>query len=251
MSDDQAQQGADQRGGFENYDLISDPSRIDAALGEIQRHAVLVSVRVDDLGPMYDSRIQRIDPPHRVFFLDQLQPPEDETRLRLGQDLYVFATMRGIAVRFAATVGEIQDASGAPRYLCGYPERLLYLQRRDLFRVPLPRTDRRALRIRLSTSEREIEARVMDLSIKGLCLEVAASEIAHHQVGLVYQYRDLDLPDTRGSLSGEATLVNLRPSTTPGRLAAGFAISDPDPIIERALMRAALYYQREILHLSD
>jgi flagellar brake protein len=251
LSDDQTQQAAAHQGGFENYDLISDPVRIDAALAEIQRHAVLVSVRVDDRGPVYDSRIRHLDPAQRVFFLERLEPPEEETRLRVDQDIYVFATMRGIAVRFAATVGEIQPPPGEALYSCGYPERLLYLQRRDLFRVPLPRSDRRTLRIRLNTEGQEIKARVMDLSIKGLCLEVAASEIAHQQVGLVYQYRDLDLPDSRVALAGEATLVNLRPSTTPGQLAAGFAISDPDPLTERALMRAALYYQREILHSGD
>ena len=55
----------------------------------------------------------------------------------------------------------------------------------------------------------------------------------------------MELPETRTALSGEANLINLRASPRPGLLSAGFAILNLDPQTERALMRAALYYQRE------
>ncbi|WP_200332752.1 flagellar brake protein [Thiocystis violacea] len=247
MNQKQSQDNPGHHGDFENYDLVSDPTRIAAALTEINRHLVLVSVRLDAEGPLYDSRVVRLDEDRELLYLSQLEPSDAQTDIGPGQDLYVFATMRGIAVRFTVTIDDVLPTETDRFYACPYPERMLYLQRRELFRVPLPRHEHRSVKIRPQAEGPEIIARILDLSVRGFCLEVKASEISHSQVGSTYQYLGMDLPDTRTPLAGEAVLVNLRASPTCGFLAAGFAITDLDPLIERSLMRAALYYQRDTL----
>ena len=78
MSDNQIQDKASHHGGSENYDLISDPGRIDAALAEVYRHTVLISVRLDAEGPVYDSRVVRLDEASRALFLAQPEPTDPD-----------------------------------------------------------------------------------------------------------------------------------------------------------------------------
>ncbi len=242
----QNQNHSGRQGNFENYDLISDPVRIAGALAEINRHLILVSVRLDADGPLYDAHVVRIDQEGQRLFLDGLEPAEAVPCLSPGQDLFVFATMRGIAVRFAVSVDDVlSDERDGILYACSYPEQMLYLQRRDLFRVQLPRYAQHTASIRCAEGE-DIVARLIDLSVRGFCLEAKASELGDTRIGQRCRYQDLYLPENRTALSGVATLVNLRASPNPDMLYAGFTIEDMDPLTERSLMRAALYYyQRE------
>lgn len=235
---------------FENYDLVSDKQRIASALAELNRQLILVSVRLDADGPLYDSRILELDVASQSLLLAALTPSEGEIRLGPEQDLYVYATMRGIAIRFTTTVEQVLTSEAGDRYVCAVPEQMLYLQRRDIFRVPLPRHDHRTVAIRAEDTAREIVARLKDLSIKGFCLEIPVADVNQHQLGSTFHYQGMNLPETRTALSGQATLINLRPSPNPGHLSAGFAITDLDPQTERSLMRAALYFQRESRKLS-
>ncbi|NEV60520.1 flagellar brake protein [Thiorhodococcus minor] len=235
---------------FENYDLVSDTKRIASALAEINRQLILVSVRLDADGPLYDSRILEFDTASQSLLLEALTPSEGEIRLRPEQDLYVYATMRGIAIRFTTAVERVETTEAGDHYVCAVPEQMLYLQRRDIFRVPLPRHDHRTVAIRAEDASREIVARLKDLSIKGFCLEIPVSEVNQRQLGSTFHYQGMNLPETRTALAGRTTLINLRPSPNPGYLSAGFAITDLDPQTERSLMRAALYFQRESRKLS-
>ena len=94
-------------------------------------------------------------------------------------------------------------------------------------------------------TEMEISGRLVDLSIKGFCLEVAEHAVTPGQIGAIFRYAGMQLPDARNTLTGDATMVNLRPSPLTGFSYAGFNILDMDPQTERALMRAALFYQRD------
>ena len=250
MSDKLSKSGRGQGAAFANYDLVSDPQRIAGVLAEISRHLILVSVRLDAEGPLYDSHVDRLDEAHSLLHLRELGPSPEPLDIEPGQDLYVFATMRGIAVRFTVTIDDILTTDRGLLYVCDYPERILYLQRRELFRVPLPRHEHRSVKLRVQGQGPELVARILDLSVRGFCLELKASEVGHGQVGSTYQYYGMDLPETRVPLAGSADLVNLRPSLNSGFLAAGFTLTELDPVIERALMRAALHYQHETLKLG-
>ncbi len=120
-------------------------------------------------------------------------------------------------------------------------------QRRDVFRVSLPAYDRRTVTLQHKSSDAEFSGQIVDISIKGFCVELPAIHVDFMPLGERFRYLDMELPDQRMTLSGDAVLVNLRPSGKPDALSAGFAITNRDPYAERALMRAALYYQRSAI----
>jgi len=224
---------------------VTAPEQISATLDEINRHLVLVRVRLDPDGPLYDSFLVRLDKQQKRFYLNALSPAEVPEQGLFAQSIDIFVSLRGIAIRFAVTIEDVLREKDRTLYVGPYPTEILYLQRRDIFRVHLPLYDRRNVVLRHEDSDARTSARILDMSVKGFCVELNQADIKESQIGSRFEYMDMELPAQRNSLSGEATLVNLRPSPKAGLVSAGFAITNMDPQSERALMRAALYYQRE------
>ncbi|WP_232424040.1 flagellar brake protein [Imhoffiella purpurea] len=206
---------------------------------------MLVNVRLDPDGPLYDSALIRLDQAERLLYLDEFKPMEPDEGIDPGQALDVFASLRGIAIRFTMQVQEVLQSHSSRLYVGRFPEQMVYLQRRDIFRVHLPLYDKRHLRLRSPLTSDEVDARLIDISVKGFCVEAPETAFDGVRIGMRFGYLDMDLPGLRTSLAGTGTLVNLRPSPRSGVVSAGFAIEDLDPQTERSLMRAALYYQRE------
>ncbi|MBK5962725.1 hypothetical protein CCR95_01060 [Thiocystis minor] len=226
-------------------ELVTTPKRISAILDDIYRHLALIGVRTDPDGPLYESLLVRLDTASKRLYLEQSGLIEDHARLDPGQCIHLYVSLRGIAIRFSMTVDEVPSEDDRPLYVGQYPTEISFLQRRDIFRVHLPLHDRRSVRLQHKESQSEFSAQIIDISIKGFCLELNETDIDRKQLGSRFEYIGMKLPDLRNALSGEAVLVNLRPSPKPGACSAGFAIANLDPQIERSLMRAALYYQRE------
>ncbi|AFL72457.1 flagellar brake protein [Thiocystis violascens] len=226
-------------------ELVTTPNRISAILDDIHRHLVLIGVRMDPDGPLYESVLIRLDTARTRLSLDLSGPVEDHARLGPGQRIHLHVSLRGIAIRFSITIDEVPIEDGRPLYVGQYPTEISFLQRRGIFRVHLPLHDRRRVRLQHKESENAFSAQIIDLSVKGFCVELNETDIDRTQLGSRFEYIGMKLPDLRSTLSGEAVLVNLRPSPRPGALSAGFVIANLDPQVERSLMRAALYYQRE------
>lgn len=226
-------------------DLIRSPERIASILTDLDRHLLLISVRLERDGPLYNSSLVRLDPGRRLLFLDELNPTAAHRTVALGSRLRVFVSLRGIAVRFTVVVEQILLEEGIALYACGYPEELLYLQRREVFRVRLPLYETRTVRLASPVLASPLSGRLIDLSAVGFCLELPAKEIAALETGAVLTFHGMELPEQTVPVSGEAILTNIRPSPAPKFCHAGFSIGRLDPATERALMRAALYYQRE------
>jgi c-di-GMP-binding flagellar brake protein YcgR len=237
---------SDQEDGTDT-ELVRIPEKISTILDEINRHLVLIGVRLDSDGPLYNSLLVRLDPIRQKLYLDELNPLEEQQPLRAGQDLCVYASLRGIAIRFSMAVEDVLLEDEHTLYVGSYPSEISYLQRRDIFRVHLPIYDRRSVRLQQDESETELSGQIIDLSVKGFCLELRKTDIDQEQLGSIFRYLGMELPDLRSPLSGEAVLVNLRPSPKPDTLSAGFVIANLDPQTERSLMRATLYYQREAI----
>jgi c-di-GMP-binding flagellar brake protein YcgR len=228
---------------------VTSPARISATLADIHRHLVPLGVRLEPDGALYNSLLARLDAIQKRLYLDRLTPDEDRAKLCPGQKIGVYANLRGHAIRFSTSVDEVLLDAESRLYLVRYPSEISDLRRRDVFRVHLPLSQRRHVRLQRKESNTEFSAQIVDLSVKGFCLELNEADIDQEQLGSRFEYSGMELPDRRITLSGEAVLVNLRPSARPGALSAGFAIANLDPQTEQSLMRASLYYQREARRL--
>ena len=237
---------ADQEERAEDDESVRTPKRIAAILDEISRQLILISARLDaSESRLYQTALIRLDHEQAMLYQDELHPVEASNPIHPGQCLSLCVSLHGCAVRFNINVEDILSEKDGTLYACRYPSEIRHLQRRDVFRVRVPIYDRRQARLRHRESKTDIESLIIDLSVKGFCLELSAADIEQHPLGSRFEYRDMILPDSQILLSGEVVLVNLRPTPKPGRVAAGFAIVNLNPQTERSLMRVALYYQRE------
>lgn len=224
--------------------VLTDPSEIAATLDELGQQSAILTVRPDPEGPLFDSTLVRVEPGQQRLYLDELRP-ESKPPLRAGHHLTLFVTHRGVAMRFAVNLERTLLEQGRGLHETSFPAAIQFFQRREIFRVQVPLYDRRDVRIQPLDSASDMVGRLVDLSIKGFCLEIPEHEVNPTQIGTIFRYAGMQLPDVRNALAGDASMVNLRPSPLAGFSYAGFNILDMDPQTERALMRAALFYQRD------
>ncbi|WP_018936096.1 flagellar brake protein [Thioalkalivibrio sp. ALJ24] len=224
---------------------VDTPLQIAQILRDLDHGLTLVSVRLEEHGPLYTSALIRLDPDARRLYLDQLQPPSLHRRIRPGQSLRVFATLRGVAVRFTTQVLQIVSESPGDLYECPYPAELQYLQRRETFRVHIPLSVRPTLQIQGEMHEEPLEVPVVDLSAEGMCLELPEEALHEVPFGARLDFSNLLLPDVPERVSGALKLANTRPSPRDGHVYAGCSIIEMSARLERALNVALLHYQRE------
>ncbi len=229
----------------ENDYTVDAPERIAQILRDLDHGLTLVSIRLEENGPLYTSALIRLDADARRLYLDQLQPPSLHQRIQPGQSVRVFATLRGVAVRFTTQVRQIVSESPGDLYECPYPSELQYLQRRETFRVHIPLSARPTLQIQGEMHEEPLEAQVVDLSAEGMCVELPEEVLREIPFGARLDFTNLLLPDVPERVSGALKLANTRPSTRDGHLYAGCSIIEMSARLERALNVALLYYQRE------
>jgi len=175
------------------------PERIASILNEMRQQLVLIGVRIDAKGPLYNSLLVRLDEATQQLYLDELNLLDAQELLSVGDVVHIYASLRGIAIRFVMTIDNIFIEDGHMLYVGAYPTHISYLQRRDIFRVPLPLHERRSVTLQHERSELELTARLIDLSIKGFCIGVLNGTINSRWLQTHFRYFNMDLPALRPS----------------------------------------------------
>lgn len=224
---------------------VDRPERIAGILKDLDHKLTLVNIRLDDAGPLYNSALIRLDPDARELFLDELTPIEANRHVQAGTGMRVFASLRGVAVRFSTAVSRIQREDAGILYTCPYPETLQYLQRRETFRVHIPISDRPRIELHYEGWAEPGIADLADLSAQGMCVEVPLEWAEPLEIGSPLRFENLLLPDVGERLGGDLRLANRRQSPRDGYVYAGFQVTGMNQWLERQFNIALLHYQRE------
>src|SRR5690606_23737999 len=127
-------------------------------------------VTLPDSRRNYHSAILRLEPEEGYLLLDELHPREGHERLLIHRRLQASAMVQGVELRFRAQVQATGEESRIAFYRLGFPEELVYVQRRSSFRVPVPEEARLLARLE-GKSERALSVRITDLSEGGVAVE--------------------------------------------------------------------------------
>ena len=114
----------------------------------------------------FASAITKVDLKSKGFAFDKLVPDAGNEFIRQGKKMKVVADFRGILVEFFIA-GKLKYRSNSEEYIAGFPEKMLYLQRRNAYRAMVPRTYTVYVILRSSENETEIKGRLQDLSGSG------------------------------------------------------------------------------------
>ncbi|WP_018139152.1 MULTISPECIES: flagellar brake protein [unclassified Thioalkalivibrio] len=224
---------------------VDKPERIAGILKDLDHKLTLVNVRLDDDGPLYNSALVRLDSGARELFLDELTPIEANRHAQEGTGMRVFASLRGVAVRFSTAVSRIEREDAGALYVCPYPETLEYLQRRETFRVHIPISERPRVELQYREWEEPGIGDLADLSAQGMCVEVPQDWVETIEIGTPMRFENLLLPEVGERLGGDLRLANRRRSPRDGYVYAGFQVTGMNQWLERQFNIALLHYQRE------
>jgi c-di-GMP-binding flagellar brake protein YcgR len=148
----------------ENY-LIS-PEEIYRAIQRLIRYAPKMTARFEGVDDAFSTAITKVDLKSRAFAFDKLIPEAGNELLKSGKKLELTADFRGIMVSFFIE-GGMKYRSVNQEYVSKFPEKLLYLQRRDAYRAMVPRTYTVYCVFRSSESDKVFKGRLQDISGSG------------------------------------------------------------------------------------
>jgi len=148
----------------ENY--LTSPEEIYRAIQRLIRYAPKLTARFDGVDDAYGTAITKVDLKSNAFAFDKLIPDEGNEHLKAGKRLELSADFRGILVSFYLDSG-MKYRSGNQEYVAKFPEKLLYLQRRNAYRAMVPRTYSVYCVFRSSEDERTYKGRLQDISGSG------------------------------------------------------------------------------------
>lgn len=144
-----------------------------SVLRTLQADRSSISVQFNGNGAMYSSLVLDVNLKNRTFQLDEFSPREAHRQAEAGTPFSIRASINGIRVhaKDMAIKRVLQDADGL-YYELAFPERLLYLQRRDAFRAWVPATLMVAANCVNAKYPDGLHGRVLNMSATGFRLVI-------------------------------------------------------------------------------
>lgn len=117
----------------------TNPGDIYSVFRALQTDRSTINVQFDKQGALFNSLILDASLKKRIVLLDEITPQAGHRKAVAGEPFSLRASVHGIRV-YAPELAVLQAARNDSGYFysVAFPERLLYLQRRDAFRVPVP-----------------------------------------------------------------------------------------------------------------
>lgn len=158
---------------FNNDRYYTSAGDIFSVLRTLQADRSSISVQFNGNGAMYSSLVLDVNLRNRTFQLDEFTPREADRLAQAGTPFSLRASINGIRVHAKDMVIKrvLQDADGL-YYELQFPEKLLYLQRRDAFRAWVPGTLMVAARCINDKHPDGLQGRVQNMSATGFRLVV-------------------------------------------------------------------------------
>ncbi|EAT12508.1 hypothetical protein HF888_12180 [Bermanella marisrubri] len=148
----------------DNY--LHSKEEIYRAIQRLIRYAPRVTARFEGVDEAFATAITKVDLKSKAFAFDKLIPDAGNDILKSGKQLQLSADFRGILVQMDLG-GELKYRSQNQEYIAKFPDKLLYLQRRNAYRAMVPRTYEVYCVFRSSEDERLFKGRLQDISGSG------------------------------------------------------------------------------------
>jgi c-di-GMP-binding flagellar brake protein YcgR len=158
------------------------------------------------------TQLLDVDMRGNTFIFDWGASPEQNRGLLAAPRCHFSAQPDGVRVEFATGSPRETRYEGLPAFEADFPQMLLYLQRREYFRVDTP-LDSFVCTGRLPKGE-AFRFDVHDLSLGGVGMRTTDARVAELPMGTRLPNCELSL-GTFGQLSLDLELVSRRPSTLP------------------------------------
>ncbi|CAA9889926.1 Flagellar brake protein YcgR [Candidatus Methylobacter favarea] len=158
--------------------LIGNPAQIISHLSLLFNNKCLISANFGDNNDSFITTIIKIDKKNHSLILDYA-PKEYLSQQALNSANTIFKTeYLGIKVTFPVTRLIKTQYEGGPAFIMPIPEVILWIQRREFYRVKSPVSKSSYCRVLLENRE-PIDLKLYDISLSGFSMLNEAGEISH------------------------------------------------------------------------
>lgn len=178
-----------------NQCYLEEPARIGSLLQELCKRQVALSLHLDNSELYSTSSVVAVDLQRQQLQLDASAAQAVNACLSRGQPVHVHAQLDKVDVRFVLPRLDASGLTGDKLFTAGFPTRLLYLQRRELYRLSTPLMRWPECELWLDgDSAASVRLRVADIGPGGMAL---VHELPPHQLrpGQGLQPCRLHIPD--------------------------------------------------------
>jgi len=160
----------------EQDDNITKPDMIAAHLSRLQREHHLVKINIVDTTNSFNSMVVDVDAEKKTILLDVLHPDTAHQQMIKHKNFSLNVDCDGVKIGFKGTVKKIVSDDDKPAYLIGFPDKMLYQQRRQAFRAPIGKDI--VLKIVLTDPEtnKSCAGIIDNVSRDGMCLQFDHTE---------------------------------------------------------------------------
>lgn len=185
---------------------VCDPREIRQLLQRLIQARALLTVNHDDGQILLLSSVLGFDDHAGNLLLDTSARQDINVRVLAQAQLHCVGNLDNIEVRFSLGQLALGMHEQLPAFSVPMPERLIYLQRREYYRLLAPAADALECEIELPAEQvrapRILRAPVIDLSARGIAIRVPSDEDSHFQAGVYFARSRLALPNTGAIESG-------------------------------------------------
>jgi c-di-GMP-binding flagellar brake protein YcgR len=233
-----------------NGNVISNPLEIGGLLHSLANRRDILTVECGDL--QFTTHILNIDIAARTFVINRnTNQIEDETVAKSDSSIF-HAMPRGVRFEFLVERMHPVVLGGKPAFQTSFPSTLLYLQRREYFRVRTPVINPYLCIGSLPNGER-FRAEIVDLSVSGVALRMMDDHIGELKMGSTLHAAELHFTG-QSPVALDLQFVSNRSSDSVGdgsRSILGFKfISLPGPA-ENVLLRLIARLELERRSICD
>jgi len=229
--------------GHDRYLLHSDVE-IRAQLLKLAKKPDIITAYFNNGGNFILTAVLGVVKERNLVVLD-VGPDDETTRKAIASNRLVCTTKNmGVPVKFIVENLKSAKYQGKPAIAAPMPESLYRLQRREFFRVQVPRINAPSCEIPLGEEKGSVTLQVVDLSVGGLCM-LAPEEQFKATMRSVYENCLVTLPDFGEmtvdiEIRNQGTFFTSKNEAIP-RIGAAFINLTPQD---------NLYLQRYIYHLQ-
>ncbi len=118
-----------------NGETITNPVESARLLDKIRARHSLIQISMPGVPEVFFSAILSINPEHEYILLDEINSKSGHELLLIHKKMNVVTKINGIEIRFSANLLNTSNQDGTAIYKVEYPESVLYLQKRQNFRI--------------------------------------------------------------------------------------------------------------------
>ncbi len=153
--------------------ILRTPREIHGALQDLIKRRCNLTVAFDGQTQLYASMVIRSDRENAFFILDSLSPVSGEQHAMALERFTIRANLQGVEIiALNNVISGHGKHEGRAIYKVPYPSELVYMQRRDAFRVYIRRGMSAEARMFTAGRVEPVIAEVLDLSATGMKIRV-------------------------------------------------------------------------------